>query len=140
MFSVQVLLMFCLGMHHAVLCTVADRVVVTSKHNDDEQHIWESDAASFSIVKDPRGNTLGRGTTVSLQLKEEAQENLEPHRIKDLVKKYSQFINFPIYLWESKVSVNCVTACLQTCQIHDNNLSGIPGQICKFDICQGIDQ
>lgn len=81
---------------------VADRVVVTSKHNDDEQHIWESDAASFSIVQDPRGNMLGRGTTVSLHLKEEAHENLEPHRIKDLVKKYSQFINFPIYLWESK--------------------------------------
>lgn len=81
---------------------VADRVVVTSKHNDDEQHIWESDAASFSIVKDPRGNTLGRGTTVSLHLKEEAHENLESHRIRDLVKKYSQFINFPIYLWESK--------------------------------------
>jgi len=89
-----------------VLWTVADRVVVTSKHNDDEQHIWESDAASFSVVKDPRGNTLGRGTTVSLHLKEEAHENLEPHRIRDLVKKYSQFINFPIYLWESKVCLN----------------------------------
>jgi heat shock protein beta len=81
---------------------VADRVVVTSKNNDDEQHIWESDAASFSVVEDPRGNTLGRGTTVSLHLKEEAHENLEQHRIKDLVKKYSQFINFPIYLWDSK--------------------------------------
>jgi len=81
---------------------VADRVIVTSKHNDDEQHIWESDAASFSVVKDPRGNTLGRGTTISLFLKEEAHENLEPHRIKELIKKYSQFINFPIYLWESK--------------------------------------
>jgi len=86
--------------------TVADRVVVTSKHNDDEQYIWESNAESFTIVKDPRGNTLGRGTTVSLHLKEEAHENLEPHRIKDLVKKYSQFINFPIYLWESKVYFN----------------------------------
>jgi len=98
-------------MQRSVLCvflTVADRVVVTSKHNDDEQHIWESDAASFSVVKDPRGNTLGRGTTVSLHLKEEAHENLEPHRIRDLVKKYSQFINFPIYLWESKVCLECV--------------------------------
>jgi len=82
---------------------VADRVVVTSKHNDDDQHIWESDAASFSVAKDPRGNTLGRGTTISLFLKEEAHENLEPSRIKELVRKYSQFINFPIYLWESKV-------------------------------------
>jgi heat shock protein beta len=81
---------------------VADRVIVTSKHNDDEQHIWESDAASFSVVKDPRGNTLGRGTTISLFLKEEAHDNLEQARIKELVKKYSQFINFPIYLWDSK--------------------------------------
>ena len=102
------------------MCTVADRVVVASKHNDDEQHIWESDAASFSIVKDPRGNTLGRGTTVSLHLKEEAHENLEPHRIKDLVKKYSQFINFPIYLWESKVSV--LTVALQTDRIKGNTV------------------
>ena len=43
---------------------VADRVVVTSKHNDDVQHVWESDAESFTVAKDPRGNTLGRGTTV----------------------------------------------------------------------------
>jgi heat shock protein beta len=45
-------------------CVVADRVVVTSKHNDDEQYVWESDSESFSVVKDPRGNTLARGTTV----------------------------------------------------------------------------
>jgi len=81
---------------------IADRVVVTSKHNDDKQHIWESDAASFSVVEDPRGNTLGRGTTISLYLKEEAHEFLEANAIKDLVKKYSQFINFNIYLWTSK--------------------------------------
>ncbi|XP_078676919.1 endoplasmin-like isoform X2 [Branchiostoma floridae x Branchiostoma belcheri] len=81
---------------------VSDRVVVTSKHNEDKQHIWESDAGSFSVVEDPRGDTLGRGTTVSLHLKEEAQDFLEPHTIKELVRKYSQFINFPIYLWTSK--------------------------------------
>merc|ERR1712042_44104 len=81
---------------------IADRVVVTSKHNDDEQHIWESDAASFSVVEDPRGDTLGRGTTISLYLKEEAHDFLEANTIKDLVKKYSQFINFNIYLWTSK--------------------------------------
>jgi len=81
---------------------VADRVIVTSKHNDDEQHVWESDANEFSISKDPRGNTLGRGTTISLHLKEEAHGFLEPNAIKDLVQKYSQFINFNIYLWTSK--------------------------------------
>merc|ERR1712142_578461 len=81
---------------------IADRVVVTSKNNNDKQHIWESDASSFSVVEDPRGDTLGRGTTISLYLKEEAHEFLEANPIKDLVKKYSQFINFNIYLWTSK--------------------------------------
>ena len=84
---------------------VADRVVVTSKHNDDKQYIWESDTSSFSIVEDPRGDTLLRGTTISLFLKEEAQDFVNEDTLKDLVKKYSQFINFPIYLWESKVHV-----------------------------------
>ena len=78
-------------------------MVVTSKHNDDKQYIWESNAAEFSIVEDPRGPTLKRGTTVSLYLKEEAQEFLEPGKLRGLVEKYSQFINFSIYLWESKV-------------------------------------
>lgn len=81
---------------------VADRVVVSSKHNDDEQYVWESDSESFSVVKDPRGNTLGRGTTVSLHLKEEAHDYLEANTLRNLVKKYSQFINFNIYLWTSK--------------------------------------
>jgi HSP90 family molecular chaperone len=78
-------------------------VVVTSKHNDDKQYIWESNASEFSIAEDPRGPTLQRGTTVSLYLKEEAQEFLEPSRLRSLVEKYSQFINFSIYIWESKV-------------------------------------
>ncbi len=78
-------------------------MIVTSKHNDDDQYVWESDAASFTITRDPRGNTLGRGTTVTLKLKEEAHDYLEQNTIKDLVKKYSQFINFNIFLWDSKV-------------------------------------
>lgn len=84
--------------------------MVTSKHNDDKQYIWESDSASFSIVEDPRGPTLKRGTTISLFLKEEAQEYLEEDKLKSLVFKYSQFINFPIYLWESKVQKSAVIA------------------------------
>jgi hypothetical protein len=47
-----------------LFCIVAERVVVTTKHNDDKQYIWESDASSFSIVEDPRGATLKRGTQV----------------------------------------------------------------------------
>ncbi|KAH9507963.1 hypothetical protein Btru_052468 [Bulinus truncatus] len=91
---------FGVGFYSAFL--VADRVIVTSKHNDDDQYIWESDAESFSVIKDPRGNTLGRGTTISLQLKEEAHDYLEETTLKNLVKKYSQFINFNIHLWSSQ--------------------------------------
>lgn len=79
--------------------------MVTTKHTEDEQHIWESDSASFSVIKDPRGHTLKRGTTVSLYLKEEAYDFLEEDTLKALIKKYSQFINFDIYLWDSKVSL-----------------------------------
>nr|CAG4649106.1 EOG090X01EZ [Scapholeberis mucronata] len=91
---------FGVGFYSAFL--VADRVVVTTKHNDDKQYIWESDANSFSIVEDPRGNTLQRGTQISLYLKEEARDFLEIDTIRNLVHKYSQFINFSIYLWTSK--------------------------------------
>lgn len=92
---------FGVGFYSAFL--VADKVIVTSKHNNDDQYIWESDSSYFTVSKDPRGNTLGRGTTVSLHLKEEAQEFLEEHKIREIVVKYSQFINFNIYLWSSKV-------------------------------------
>lgn len=90
---------FGVGFYSAFL--VADTVVVTSKNNDDDQYIWESDANSFTVAKDPRGNTLGRGTQISLYMKEEAYDFLEENTIKDLVKKYSQFINFPIHMWTS---------------------------------------
>merc|ERR1712241_745946 len=90
---------FGVGFYSAFL--VADKVVVTSKHNDDTQYIWESDAASFSIVEDPRGPTLKRGTQISLYLKEESYDFLEQDTVRDLIKKYSQFINFNIFLWGS---------------------------------------
>uniref|UniRef100_A0A8C2Z5A6 Endoplasmin n=1 Tax=Cyclopterus lumpus TaxID=8103 RepID=A0A8C2Z5A6_CYCLU len=91
---------FGVGFYSAFL--IADKVIVTSKHNNDTQHIWESDSNQFSVIEDPRGDTLGRGSTVTLVLKEEASDYLELETIKNLVKKYSQFINFPIYVWASK--------------------------------------
>uniref|UniRef100_A0A1I8IB98 HATPase_c domain-containing protein n=1 Tax=Macrostomum lignano TaxID=282301 RepID=A0A1I8IB98_9PLAT len=81
---------------------VADRVTVITKHNDDKQYIWESDANSFSVTEDPRGNTLKRGTEIILHMKEEGLDWLEPSSLRDLIVKYSQFINFPIYVWESR--------------------------------------
>jgi len=91
---------FGVGFYSAFL--VADRVVVTSKSNEDEQHVWESDSSSFSVNKDPRGPTLKRGTQVTLHLKEESRDFLQEDTLKNLIIKYSQFINFPIYVWSSR--------------------------------------
>merc|ERR1712008_274655 len=91
------------GFYSAFL--VADKVIVTTKHNDDKQYIWESDASSFSLVEDPRGDTLKRGTQITLVLKEEAYDYLEQDTVKDLIKKHSQFINFHIYMWSSKTEM-----------------------------------
>ncbi|CAK7346168.1 unnamed protein product [Dovyalis caffra] len=82
---------------------VADYVEVISKHNDDIQYVWESKAdGAFAISEDTWNEPLGRGTEIRLHLREEAGEYLEESKLKDLVKKYSEFINFPIYLWASK--------------------------------------
>jgi len=91
---------FGVGFYSAFL--VADSVVVTSKHNSDSQYVWESNSNEFSVVKDPRGDTLLRGTQISLHLKEEAYDFVEVDTVKTLIRKYSQFINYPIYLWESR--------------------------------------
>jgi len=90
---------FGVGFYSAFL--VADKVIVTTKHNDDKQYVWESDANSYTVVEDPRGPTLKRGTQISLYLKEESYDFLEQDTVRDLIKKYSQFINFNIFLWGS---------------------------------------
>merc|ERR1712088_1051123 len=89
---------FGVGFYSAFL--VADKVSVTSKCNEDPvQHVWESSAdASFTVVADPRGNTLGRGSRVTLHLKEDAHDYLSEDKLKETSKKYSQFIQFPIYV------------------------------------------
>ncbi|CAI9786531.1 unnamed protein product [Fraxinus pennsylvanica] len=82
---------------------VADYVEVISKHNDDKQHVWESKAdGAFAISEDTWNEPLGRGTEIRLHLSDGAQEYLDEFKLKELVKKYSEFINFPIYLWASK--------------------------------------
>jgi len=92
---------FGVGFYSAFL--VANKVQVTSKSNDDEQYIWTSTADSkFSIDKDPRGDTLGRGSRVTLFLKDDATDYIEQDKLKNLVKKYSEFINYPISLYMSK--------------------------------------
>ena len=93
---------FGVGFYSAYL--VADRVEVISKNNDDEQYVWESAAGGSFTIRPSTDEPLGRGTKIILHIKSDQEDVLEERTIRDLVKKHSEFIGFPIRLWVEKTT------------------------------------
>jgi len=99
---------FGVGFYSAYL--VAEKVVVHTKNNEDEQYVWSSSAGgSFTVSSDDDYEKIGRGTHIVLHLKDEMEDYLQERRIKDLVKKHSEFIGFPISLLVEKTEEKEVT-------------------------------
>jgi len=91
---------FGVGFYSAYL--VAEKVVVISKNNDDCQHKWVSEAGSSFTIEENSDEEMTRGTKIILHLKKDQLEYLDTKKIKDLVKKHSEFIGFPISIQVTK--------------------------------------
>jgi len=98
---------FGVGFYSAYL--VADKVEVISKHNDDDCYSWTSEAGGSFVVNKTENSGLNRGTRIILHMKEDMSEYLEEKRVKDLVKKHSEFVGFPIKLYTEKTTEKEVT-------------------------------
>merc|ERR1712176_500604 len=111
---------FGVGFYSAYL--VADKVEVVSKNNTDPDiHTWTSEAGGSFTVTKTEDSGLGRGTRIVLTMKEDMAEYLEERRLKDLVKKHSEFVGFPIKLYVEKTQEKEVTD-----DDHDDEEEGAP--------------
>ena len=77
---------------------VSEKVVLRTKHNDDEHWIWTSDGrGTFDIMKDPNP-TITRGTEITLHLRDDVADYTDEKKLVHVVSKYGGYIGYPIHL------------------------------------------
>merc|ERR1712048_127089 len=91
---------FGVGFYSAYL--VSEKVVVRTKHNEDDQFVWESSAGGTFTIRSDTNKDIPRGTEIVLHLRDDAKNYCQEKSIKDLIKKHSEFIAFPISLYVTK--------------------------------------